>query len=78
MTEVKETAKSKIADIENEASRMIQEAFASADAAVASEAEKHRETSRKLAEAIEAAKEKENKLSSSIAELTTYGSSLQN
>jgi len=78
MAEVKETAKSKIADIENEASRMIQEAFASADAAVASEAEKHRETSRKLDEAIEAAKEKESKLSSSIAELTTESSSLQN
>mmetsp|Transcript_3482 Transcript_3482/g.5796 ORF Transcript_3482/g.5796 Transcript_3482/m.5796 type:complete len:613 (-) Transcript_3482:70-1908(-) len=78
MAEVNEAAKSQIATIKKESARMIQEISDSADAAVASAAAKHKETSRMFDEALKEAQEKEIKLSSSIAELTTESSSLQN
>lgn len=78
ITEVKEAAESKIATIQKESARMIKEVSDSADAAVASEAAKHRETTRLYDEALKEAGEKESTLSSSIAKLTSESSSLQN
>eukprot|EP00573_Skeletonema_grethae_P008113 CAMPEP_0201705990 /NCGR_PEP_ID=MMETSP0578-20130828/47486_1 /ASSEMBLY_ACC=CAM_ASM_000663 /TAXON_ID=267565 /ORGANISM="Skeletonema grethea, Strain CCMP 1804" /LENGTH=629 /DNA_ID=CAMNT_0048194351 /DNA_START=89 /DNA_END=1978 /DNA_ORIENTATION=- len=78
MTEVRNTANSKIATIQEQSARMMKETSAAAEAAVASEAAKHRETLKKLEEAIKEAEEKESKLNSNIAELTTESSSLQN
>lgn len=77
MAEVKAAADTNIARIESEAERMIQETVASAEAAMSSERDKHMETLRKLNEAINEAKEKESKMSSNIAELTTVSNSLQ-
>lgn len=73
-----EAANVEIAKIKAETERQTKEAIASTEAKVASEIEKRSETEKKLEMIIHEAKEKENEMSSNIAELTTSSTILQN
>lgn len=73
-----ENAHVEIAKVKAETEREIKAAIASSEAKVASEIEKRSETEKKLEMAIHEAKEKENEMSSNIAELTTSSTMLQN
>jgi len=73
-----ENAHVEIAKIKAETERQIKAAIASTEAKVASEIEKRSETEKKLEMTIHEAKEKENEMSSNIAELTTSSTILQN
>ncbi len=73
-----ENAHVEIAKIKADTERQIKAAIASTEAKVASEIEKRSETEKKLEMTIHEAKEKENEMSSNIAELTTSSTILQN